>query len=733
MPRARKQHGMLSTPIGLVDILRSLPQAELVSLAGRVRARIDTTKRVDAAVQVARVLVGLPEIRQKQHLAWGSAQLIRRLAEAGGRLHVDSVPPTLQPLAARGLVFVRPGATSGFELVLPIAYLVQLPTWEGEDPRCMRALLAQASPDTLVAVASHYMGRSATYPVALGLEEVWPILGSADALAEQVAALALPEQRLLEAICKHGGEVETEELLDLEREPLRLRTVGGPSPSRRGVGFSLERRAMLLPVRPNRHVVPREVYEIVCEKDLVARSKRRSQIRALVLDADHEPRRARFATDPVPLALAIAMTVRESAQEIRENAGTPRSLITRLAQRFGRESSDVALISALSRVVGLWDPAGLTVATPPGSLNLAQFGAALFRCWRQGGAWDEARAEPESLRLPEDARDESPVRIVRETVLDALEDLGDGCWVPFDALSDYVQNDERTVGAASALNRWAKRAQVAAPTPLQLAETIVFQSLAALGVVDLGEAESSQGEDVYATLVRITPRGRRLLSDQAPTDDTTPSAFVDETRMRIGTEATVGAVLALYPFVEVGKVTDTLELQVTPAAVARAVAAGMEGDFMRFAVSSVAPLSPAVAKILDQVTAVLGRVDYVPCSGFLWCDDIDVREMLRTRRQTADLFVDPSPPGGLLLAPDAAMDVLVRRCRALGVEISLDGEVLRSGPVSQTVLIDSSRDLMSPGSSGKTESSSRQAVQRKSSPPKSEQPKSTRLRKSSFK
>ena len=41
--------------------------------------------------------------------------------------------------------------------------------------------------------------------------------------------------------CCGGGEVDTQELLDLEREPLRLRGAGGVTATRRGAGFSLER------------------------------------------------------------------------------------------------------------------------------------------------------------------------------------------------------------------------------------------------------------------------------------------------------------------------------------------------------------------------------------------------------------------------------------------------------------------------------------------------------------
>jgi hypothetical protein len=68
----------------------------------------------------------------------------------------------------------------------------------------------------------------------------------------------------------------------------------------------------------------------------------------------------------------------------------------------------------------------------------------------------------------------------------------------------------------------------------------------------------------------------------------------------------------------------------------------------------------------------------VPAAGFLWVEDGSVRELLRTRRATAELFADPSPPGGLLVVAGVDMDRLVRRCRTVGVEIAVDGEVVRA-------------------------------------------------------
>ena len=50
----------------------------------------------------------------------------------------------------------------------------------------------------------------------------------------------------------------------------------------------------------------------------------------------------------------------------------------------------------------------------------------------------------------------------------------------------------------------------------------------------------------------------------------------------------------------------------------------------------------------------------------------------RTRRQTQDLFIDPSPPSGLLLVPGIDLERLARRCRSLGVEVVVDGEIYRT-------------------------------------------------------
>jgi hypothetical protein len=688
------------SPRKLVDILRALPGGELDSLIVRLGIPIVAAKRIDTPSQVARALVALPEVRDTSRLPNASAELLHRIAEARGSLLVQSIPMGLEPLAARGIVFARvraadaapPSSHAGransgpttIELVLPYAYLVQLRSWEAEDPRGIRALLAQAPFETVSAIASHYLGRPATPPIALSLETAWEVLSDSTKLAEEIEKLAPVERRLLEALEREGGEVDTEELLDLEREPMRLRGATGATPSRRGVGFALERRGLLVPLHPNRHVVPTEVSLVVGAAHQAARETRRAEIRSFVLDTDHAPRRARFADDPVPLTIALGLAVREPGVEVREGVGTPRSLVTRLAQRFGRDPEVVGLIAALSRAIGLWDPSAISSASPPGSYALHELQRALFLAWSRGGAWDEARPDAELLRLAPEARDSSPVGVVREMVLDALRELGEGRWVPWEAVAGYVRDDTRTAGVARLLRRWAERTAVEPPTPTDVARRIALESLPALGAIDLGvmdisnsNLEDEEQRPELGPTLRLTPRGRALLSGKDPTSEPVASQFVDNQILRLGPQTRVASVLALSPLIEIGKVAGQIDLILTPPSVARALAAGVEAEIVKSRIEAVAPMPESLSRLIAQASVVVGRGSFVGALGFLWVEDVNVRDMLRTRRQTAELFVDPSPTGGLLVQPMVDLDRLARRCRALGVEVAIDGQVMR--------------------------------------------------------
>jgi hypothetical protein len=666
-------------PLRLVDILKALPESEVDSLVSRLGVRIDPAKRLDPQQQVARALVALPDLRDPSRLPYAAQELLHRIAEAKGVLIVDAVPPALQPLAERGLVFARADGKK-VELVLPAAYLVQLRSWEGEDPRGVRALLAQAPFETVSAIAGHYLGRPATPPIALSLESAWEVLGDPEKLSEEIEKLSPTERRVLEGVEQLGGEVDTEELLELEREPLRLRTASGATPSRRGVGFSLERRGLLVPVHPNRHVVPTEVAAIIGSERNAEREARREQVKTFVLEGDHAPRRARFSQDPAPLAMALALAVREPGNEVRPGIGTPKSLIAKMGTRFGRDPYHVAMMVALSRAIGLWDASAITTSQPPGSLEMCDLTRVVFTTWRRGGAWDEARQEPEVLRLPPDQRDSSASGVVRDLVLEALRDLGENRWIPWKSLEGYLATDHRIAGIERLLRRWAERVGADLTTPMEVARRIVLESLPALGILDLGEDDREEdSKDTGPQIaLRLTPRGRALVADKPIPHDDTKSKFLDTHVLRLGPTARVSAILGIYGFVDVGRATETLDLIVAPQTLARALSAGYEADQLRQRIEALAPLPETLSRTLAQASVVVGRGSFVPAGGFLWVDDANVRELLRTRRSTAELFLDPSPPGGLLVSAQVDLDRLARRCRTVGIEIVAEGQVVRA-------------------------------------------------------
>jgi hypothetical protein len=674
VPVNRRTTNVSSGPIRLVDLLRQIPAQELESLIQRLKIRVDEAKKIDVPSQVARILLQLQELRDPTILPGPTRELLYRIAEAGGVLSARTLPGALEPLVARGVVFVR-GGSGGVELLLPIAHLLQLKPWEGEDPRGLRALLHQAHPEVASSIAGHYLGRPANPPLALSLEPAWEVVSDPERLAREVEELAPLERKLLSAVEHVGGEVDTEELLDLEREPLRLRGAMGATPSRRGVGFALERRAFLVPVHPNRHVIPTEVAAVVGAHRRAEREAQRQQIRLFVLEEDHAPRRARFAEDPAPLSLAMALSVRDPGVEVKPGIGTPRSLVTKFASRFGRDVEQVGFIAALSRAIGLWDPSALGTAAPPGSLLVSDLGRALFNTWRRGGAWDEARADGEVLRAAPEQRESSSAGVIREIVLEALNELAGGRWVPWEAIAAYVRSDSRTPGVQRLVERWAQRAGATVVPTDELASRIAFESLHLLGVVDLGDADDEAG---FGPTLRITPRGRAYLQDAPESRPGESSRFLDHQALRVGGSTQVGSVIALAPFVEIGGVSSGLDVLVTPQAMSHALSAGFEADVLQARLEVVAQLPDPIARALAQASAVLGRAEFVATAGFLWVEDPEVRELLRSRRQTVDLFVDPSPPSGLLVQAGVDLERLARRCRSLGVELLVGGEVYRT-------------------------------------------------------
>jgi hypothetical protein len=300
----------------------------------------------------------------------------------------------------------------------------------------------------------------------------------------------------------------------------------------------------------------------------------------------------------------------------------------------------------------------------------------LFRAWRHGGAWDEGRSDPEVLRIAADARDSSPVGVMREIVLDALGDLGEGGWVPWASLAGYLKSDDRIPGLTRLMRRWAERVQTDLIEPMEMARRIVHESLPALGILDLGEEESFADGAASSLTRRRTARGRALLPDRPLAGETATSKFLDTHVLRVGPTARIAAILAIAPFVEVARATDAVDLVVAPQTLARALSAGFDADALKQRIEALAPLPESLSRTLAQASVILGRASFTPAAGFLWVEDPNIREMLRTRRATSELFVDPSPPAGLIVAAGVDLDRLTRRCRTVGIEIMAEGQLV---------------------------------------------------------
>ena len=175
--------------------------------------------------------------------------------------------------------------------------------------------------------------------------------------------------------------------------------------------------------------------------------------------------------------------------------------------------------------------------------------------------------------------------------------------------------------------------------------------------------------------IRLTVLCRALLGSEIGLGAATfSSGFVEDRGLRMGDYTLVSDVVSLSPFVDVRQAGGELILQVTAAALARSLAQGVEQAEILERLSLIAEPTEELSRVIRQASTVLGRAEMIQAQGFLWIDDAEVRHMLSSRRQTADMFVNPSPLGGLLIVPGVELDKLAQRLRALGVELRVEGQ-----------------------------------------------------------
>src|SRR5262249_1023358 len=153
--------------------LRALAPTGLTRIAKVFRIEVDPEKRIDAAAQVARALAVRPELTEVHGVDARSTALLRQLALANGILAGLASTATIEKLLQRALVF-RDARTAS--LILPAAYVLQLHTWDGEEPRGVRAILARADRQALLPLAQYYLGRPPVGPAVLALETAFGAL-----------------------------------------------------------------------------------------------------------------------------------------------------------------------------------------------------------------------------------------------------------------------------------------------------------------------------------------------------------------------------------------------------------------------------------------------------------------------------------------------------------------------------------------------------------------------------
>ena len=305
----------------------------------------------------------------------------------------------------------------------------------------------------------------------------------------------------------------------------------------------------------------------------------------------------------------------------------------------------------------------MNISSPPGSATLQELTRQLFVTWRRGGAWDEARTEPEVLRLAPESRDSSPAGVVREMVLEALKELGEGRWVPWSSLAGWLRERPSRAGPrapASTLGASASAPSRSTPSRSRGAScTRACRRSASSTSAKTKTCRTTRRST--ATARRSRCASRRAGARSSPTSrrraTASPRSSSTPTCLRVGMQARVGAILAIASFVEIGRAAETLDLIVAPQTLARALSAGLEADVLRARIEAIAPLPEALSRTLAQASVVVGRATWVPAAGFLWVEDANVREMLRTRRATQELFVDPSPPGGAPRAWPASISI----------------------------------------------------------------------------
>ena len=252
-----RPHAYRKRPIG--SPTSCAPCRRVSSTASSIASaiRIDPAKRIDVPSQVARALVSLPELRDSVAPESGvrGAHAPRR---RGARLAPRRRPCRLDSSRCSRAGSCSPARSgTGVELILPGGVPRAAQVVGGRGPaRHARAPLAGAVRDderdrlALPRPPGHAAAR------ALARVGVGRPRQPAEARPRRSRSSRPPSGASSRASRPRAARSTPRSCSSSSASRCACAPPPARRPSRRGVGFSLERRALLIPVHPNRHVVP---------------------------------------------------------------------------------------------------------------------------------------------------------------------------------------------------------------------------------------------------------------------------------------------------------------------------------------------------------------------------------------------------------------------------------------------------------------------------------------------
>jgi hypothetical protein len=674
----------------LQTALELLSPAEREALRVRRGVRLDPRKRLDEIEQTARALVAETDLRHSKFPP-EVRQLLQRLAVVGGTLQGGANDPGAKLLCDLGIAFRPPAAVTSTpatgrssrasksgtatgprlavaSLVLPSAFLVQVPVGESEDPQSLRACFSMIDPEIVGPMAALILNKPLAVTGALAVQEVWEVLSGAGFIEKMVQELPSAEARLLDAIERVGGEVTTEELLALDQAPGLYRTQSGIAVPKRGAPYMLQRRGLLFQLGVERFVVPTEVARIVGAPRQTERAARQASIEAAVRNEDHAPHRARYARDPSLALVATLAMLRTWEVPVRPDVAVARAALKRVSERLGEQEEAIAMLVALARAAGFGRLA-TPLAAAVGSLQLRvhEVGSLLARTYEQGGAWDETRVEPEVLRSGIVARATTSVVTARRVLLDALEVVARDRWVPVDAVIEYAATDPR-YAAVQRLHERATRERpgVFKSSIEEALRLMLTRSLPTLGLLDI--AEDGAAVRLVGRSVTGSSEHRAAVREG--------KATVSRTSLDVPSSSWVHAVLDLadvgeFDHIKPDPSPGSMVFSLGAAALTRGRARGLTGQQVegRFRAIGMAP--PFASAVNELITGLSDsrEASFVAASGIILTQDAQVRAELRADPSVRRMLVEVEGVDVLLVRPDADIERLQTRLARLGVRL----------------------------------------------------------------